>query len=211
MTTMSTVTLPVERPELKLWRWTVEKYDRATEMGFFDRQRVQLLDGRVVRMPPQMEPQAAAICLGTAVLTKAFAGYYVRNQMPLHMGKLSKPEPDLAVVAKDPNYYVQHGAPRSALLVIEVSEKTLRLDQNQKAAIYAEHGIDDYWIVNLVQRQLEVYRRAVSKRVGRKTVYSYADLTPYALDSVVTPLALPKVKIKVGDLFPVAAPPATRR
>ena len=90
-----------------------------------------------------------------------------------------------------------------AALIVEVSEKTLRLDQTKKLEIYAEHGIEDYWIVNLVHLRLEVYRRAVSKRIGKKTRFSYADVKPYALDESVAPLALPKVKIKVADLIPV--------
>jgi Uma2 family endonuclease len=206
---MSTALQP-QAPKLKLWRWTVQKYDRATAMGLFDRQRVELIEGRIIRMPPQMEPHAAAICLGAAALAKAFGqAYFIRNQLPIHLGKWSKPEPDLAVVTEEPNYYVLNGAPTQAALVVEVSEKTLTLDQTRKAAIYAEHGIADYWIINLVHRRLEVYRRPVSKRVGRKTKFSYADIKAYALDEFVMPLALTKVKIRVGELFPVKPPAQT--
>jgi hypothetical protein len=117
---------PSRLASMKAWRWTVAKYDRATALGWFEGQHVELIDGKVVRMAPQLEPHAAGICLAAPVVTRAFGdGCYVRTQMPLRFGTRSKPEPDIAVVPGDPNYYVRHGTPTSALLIIEVSDRSL--------------------------------------------------------------------------------------
>src|SRR6185436_4514578 len=84
-------------------------------------------------------------------------GYYVDVQMPLSLGLDSEPEPDLAIIRRDPQDYAR-GHPTSAALVVEIAQSSLRHDRD-KAEIYALAGIEDFWIVNLVHNVLEVYRQ----------------------------------------------------
>ena len=201
---------PPPAARLKSWRWTVAHYERAAAMGWFRDQRVELIEGKVVRMPPQLEPHVAAIHLGKPVLAGAFGdGYTIRSQAPIRLSNRSKPEPDLAVVPGDPDYYVIHGPPASALLIVEVSDSTLIADRVVKAELYAKHSIQDYWIVNLVDRQLEVHRRPILQRIAGRRRFRYADVTVLRPDasSLVSPLAVPNVQIKVASLFPIAVPP----
>jgi Uma2 family endonuclease len=185
---------------VKSWRWTVAKYDRAYELGWFDGQRVELIEGRVVRMSPQLEPHVAAISIGMALLPKLFGeGFTVRCQAPLQFGLRSKPEPDFAVVPGEASTYLSQGCPTSALLVIEVSDKTLAYDRGRKAGTYATNGIQDYWILNLVDRQLEVHRRPVPTS---RRHFRHADVVVLKPEQQVSALMRPDLIIRVSDLLP---------
>lgn len=189
---------------VRSWRWTVAKYDLAYELGWFNEQRVELIDGRVVRMSPQLEPHVAAISIGVMLLPTLFGnGFTVRCQAPLHFGNRSKPEPDFSIVPGDASFHVSHGCPLSALLVIEVSDKTLSYDRGKKSALYAANGIQDYWILNLVDRQLEVHRKPISaSRRGSR----FTDVIVLKPDQQVSPLMRPDLIIKVSDLLPKFPP-----
>src|SRR5581483_2292097 len=146
-----TITTP--RPH----RWTREEFLQMIDLGWFQDKRVELIDGQVIEMAAQLDLHLAGITATEDALRLAFgSGYWVRVQGSLDLSPHGIPSPDLAVVAGS-----YRGATRtiatSALLVVEVSESTLPLDRGHKAHLYAAGGITDYWIVNLVQRQLEVY------------------------------------------------------
>jgi len=181
---------------------TVDRYDRLAELGWFGDQRVELIEGRIVRMAAQLEPQVASVSLGAKAAARAFgAGYYVRFQAPLVQGKFSKPEPDLAVVRGSERDYLNSGTPTTALLVIEISDTTLRQDRGRKASIYARWGIADYWILNLVDRQLEVHRDPVRDR-KYKMGFGYASIQVVKPGDSIAPLAAPQALIAVADLLP---------
>src|SRR5207247_1787139 len=109
------------------------------------------------------------------------------------------PDPDIAVV---PGSHLSPAPtnPTTALLVVEVSETTLAYDRNVKSSLYAAAGISDYWIVNLVGRQVEVYRDPVpdtTKPFG----YRYQTRTILDSGDVVSPLAQPGATVAVADLI----------
>lgn len=146
-------------PTVQSKRWTRQEYDRMAEAGIFSPgDRVQLIEGDIITMTPQNSPHATAVGKTQRVLDRLFGpSVWVRVQMPLIVDPDSEPEPDLAVVPGEPaDYRNEH--PRTALLVVEVSDSTLPLDRDRKRAIYARAGISEYWIVNLADRCLEVYR-----------------------------------------------------
>jgi len=98
------------------------------------------------------------VCLAEEALRVAFGpGVVVRTQLPLALGQYSEPEPDVAVVVGTARDFTDDH-PTSALLVVEVADATLSFDRNAKASLYAAAGIPEYWIVNLVHRQLEMHR-----------------------------------------------------
>lgn len=186
----------------KIWRMTVDRYDRLTELGWFHDQRVELMEGRIVRMAAQLEPHVACVSLAAKAVARAFGnGYYVRFQAPLVQGKFSKPEPDLAVVRGTERGFLQSGTPTTALLVIEVSDTTLRQDRGRKAGIYARSGIADYWIINLVDRRLEIHRDPV-RHARYKSRFGYASIQVVQPGGSIAPLAAPHVPIAVNDLLP---------
>lgn len=193
-------TMPIRTP--RTLRWTVERYDRLVDSGLLDRKRVELIDGRIVQMPPQKEPHAVSIILAAQVLRRVFGdGYTVRQQMSLHVDERSKLEPDIAVVTGDARTSLAAGTPKSAVLVIEISDTLLKYDRGRKASRYAKAKIADYWIVNLVQRQIEIHRQPAVDRSSQWN-YGYGSITVLKAGDSVSPLAAPNMPIVVGDLLP---------
>ena len=188
----------VPRPRL----WTREEYYKMAEAGVFrPSERVELIGGRIVTMSPQNSPHATALTLAHEELRTLFGtGYVVRIQLPLDLSPSSQPEPDITVVRGSVRDYASTH-PTTALLVVEISESTLAFDRGEKASLYASAGIPEYWIVNLLDRRLEVYRDPVPMP-GQPYGYGYRNCTHYfAADGVAT-LAAPQEAIKVADLLP---------
>ena len=181
-------------------RWTRGQYERAIECGIFrDDERLELLDGVLVVKEPQGEPHAVAVDLVSLALRRAFGeGWLVRQQAHFAAGRVSRPEPDVYVVEGTPRDYVRK-APTAPVLIVEVSQSRLAFDRGDKSAIYAERGIQDYWIVNLVDAVLEV-RRDPGRLAPRGRGYrSIETLRPPA---VIAPLARSDARIAVADLLP---------
>lgn len=183
-------------------RWTLDEFDRMAELGLFVGQRVELIGGEIIEMPPQRNQHAIATGLVQDALAAAFGpGVWVRIQMPLHLHRLSAPEPDVAVVAGRPRDYLATGHPTAARLVAEISDTTLPFDRRFKASLYAAGGIEEYWIVNLVDRRLEVHRRP-GPDPRQKYGAGYADRVALDENESVTPLAAPGARIAVAELLP---------
>jgi Uma2 family endonuclease len=144
---------------VQLRRWTREEYERLAEVGLLGpNERVELIEGEIVAMPPQRSQHAIGVCLAQEAFGALFrTGFSIRIQLPLALGPRSEPEPDVAVVVGMARDFVA-AHPTSALLVLEVSDTTLSFDRETKGSLYAAAGIPEYWIVDLVHRQLEVYR-----------------------------------------------------
>jgi Uma2 family endonuclease len=183
-----------------LFRWTADQVYKLAELGFFDDRRVELLEGALYEMTTN-PPHAVALQLATRLFLGRFGGQYsIRVDIPLDFGKRSQPVPDLAmVVGSDRDYGTAH--PKSALLIMEISDTTLHKDRVLKAHVYAHAGIADYWILNLNDRQLEVHRNP-GRDPSRRGRYRYANVTIVPDGGQVTPLAFPGVAIAVADLLP---------
>jgi Uma2 family endonuclease len=176
------------------------EYHTLAEMGWFEGQRVELIEGEIIEMSPQKEPHFQSILLILDVLQLAFGpGHSVRPQGPLSLATASEPEPDVAVVRGTPRDYTAH--PTTALLVVEVSESSLAYDRGDKASLYAKAGIADYWILNLIDRQLEV-RRNPGPDASQTHGYGYADVTILGETESIAPLAAPQSIVAVRDLLP---------
>jgi Uma2 family endonuclease len=187
--------------EPKPHRWTREEYYKMGEQGFFEGQRVELIEGEVIEMSPVYAPHATSVTGSAEVLREVFGkGWVIREEKPLGLGINSDPEPDVAVVAgKLGDFKDAH--PATAALVIEVADSSLSYDRTYKASLYAKAGITDYWIVNLQERQIEVHRRPIVDANARFG-FSYADKMIFKEDDPVKPLAKPKASIAVADLLP---------
>jgi Uma2 family endonuclease len=160
-----------------------------------------LIEGEIIEMSPVYSPHVTGVTLTAEVLRAAFGkGWVIREEKPLSLGLDSDPEPDLAVVSGKPRDY-KDAHPTTAALVIEVAESTLGYDRKQKASLYAKAGIPDYWIINLVHRQVEIYRRPLTDATAPYG-FSYGGLSIFKEGDVVAPLAKPKAKIAVVDLLP---------
>ncbi len=180
--------------------WTREEYYRMGDLGFFHGQRVELIEGEIVVLSPQKAPHWTTADHVAELLRVAFgSAFHVRLQGPIDFGSLSEPEPDVAVVAGTRAQYATHH-PQTAVLIVEVSESSLSYDRNRKASLYARAGIADYWIVNLVNRQLEV-RRDPRPDAAQHYGHGYASVAVLAPPAVVGPLAVPHISLAVADLL----------
>jgi Uma2 family endonuclease len=191
-----------ERPrsEPRRWRWTSEQFRRLANTGFFRDRRVELINGEIIELVVS-PPHDTAVHLALLAFQRVFReGFSVRPQMSFDLGRRYQPIPDLAVVIGDVrDYAIIH--PKSAILILEVADSSLRQDRLIKSHRYAWAGIADYWIVNLVDRRLEVHRNPGPDpdRPGR---FCYADVTIVPADGQMSPLAKTDQYIKVADLLP---------
>ena len=185
-------------------RITVEQYEDMIERGEFEpreKHHVELIRGEIVPKKPggPMSPTNASHVNAVIELTEWSFEVIPRGllrvsvQSPLRIDALdSEPEPDLAWLARR-NFRVSLPTPADVLLVIEVSDSSLSIDRGVKAALYAEAGIQDYWIVNIPGRCVEVRRDPQGS--------SYRDVTTFAPGSEVRPLILPEAVLAVDRLF----------
>jgi Uma2 family endonuclease len=168
------------------------EYERLAQEGFFQNEKVELIEGIIVEMSPIGPAQANPLDLLVEKLVPLVAGRArVRVQQPLALSDSSEPEPDLAIVPLG-DYSKQH--PTRALLIIEVAESSLNYDRETKAPLYAAAGVPEYWIVDVAARVIEVRdqpHESVYSRVQRKS-----------LESELSVAALPDVTVKIRSLFP---------
>lgn len=180
-------------------RWTVDEYYQMYEQGLFYGRRVELIKGEIFEMSPRLSPHATSIQLALKLLTEIFGkGFVVRPQMPMSFSKIDEPEPDVAVVEGSIRGFTE-AHPTTAVLLVEVALTSLRFDRTKKLKLYAENRIPDYWIVNLKQRRLEVFRQPMTTEGG---VFDYVEKLILAEDEFISPLERPDVSIKVADMLP---------
>ena len=191
--------VPVEEQTGGVWpyRWTRAEYERLVEAGVFPPDtHAELLGGEVYEMSPQGSRHATTLRAVEETLRELFRsedGYDFRIQLPLAAADHGEPEPDISVVRGHyADFMDEH--PRTAELVVEISRSSLQIDREVKAVTYARAGVTEYWIVNLVERVLEVYREPAGETYRQKQTF-----TPGA---TVSPLARPDARIPVADLLP---------
>jgi Uma2 family endonuclease len=167
------------------------EYDKLVALGVFEGERVELLNGEVRRMSPIGPPHTSTVDRLTELLVLAFAGRArVRVQGSFAGGELSEPEPDVSILPRR-DYDAEH--PSEAHLVIEVSDSSLAYDRGPKAALYATCGVPEYWIVNLVDRVVEVHREP---RAG-----AYQRISVHPRGERLRVLHFPDVEIAVNDFL----------
>ncbi len=168
------------------------EYDRLVEMGAFEDERVELLFGVLVEMSPQDPAHAFVIQRLYRLLDRLLpAGLMVRSQSPLALADDSEPEPDLAVVPED-DYRSAH--PTRALLVVEVAGSSIRKDRELKAALYAQAGVEEYWIVDLGRGVVELNREPADGAYRVREVGGRGQAIALA--------RVPTVTVRVDDFMP---------
>lgn len=190
------------RAAVRTRHWSRIEYERLIELGVFhENERLELLGGQLVVREPQGSPHAVAIELCEDAIRAAFgAGWRVRVQLPVALDEDSEPEPDLSIVAGKPRDSRGEHPSRPAL-IIEVAESTLDFDRQEKGSLYARAGIAEYWIVNLIDRVLEVSRQPTPDSAA-PFGWTYRERHSLGPASSISPLAHPDARITVADLLP---------
>jgi Uma2 family endonuclease len=182
--------LPFIRPLLR------KEYDHLVELGAFDSERVELLNGYIVRMTPQRAPHASVVQRLTRRLIAELdlpGKASVRCQLPLALTVDSEPEPDLAIVPSG-DYELEH--PRTASWVIEVADRAIDRGRIEKAGIYAAALVPEYWVINVARREIEVRTEPADG--------AYMRVTPYRLGESVSPRAFPELALAIDEIMPAS-------
>lgn len=171
------------------------EYDRLIELGMFDEdERIELLYGQLVVMSPIGTLHAWVVQELNRLLVPQLVGRaVVRIQSPVAASDVSEPEPDVAVLPKVRGSYL-HEHPARALMLIEVAESSLRVDRKIKSRLYAETRVPEYWIVNLVDRVVEVYRDPGAT--------GYRRVTRHRRGETLRLRAFPDVALPVSEFMP---------
>lgn len=187
---------------LPLYRMSADTYKAMTASGALGPDdHVELLEGLLVQRMSKNPPHEAAITrLQRRLLRILPESALLRQQAPLDLGE-SLPEPDLSIVRASPDdYAARHPTAADTLLVIEVADTSLKTDLTTKLRIYARAGIPHYWVVNLLDRRIELY----SQPDPAATPPTYNLRQPFGPDASV-PLSLPDTSpasLPVADLLP---------
>jgi Uma2 family endonuclease len=183
-------------------RWTRIEYDRLAEAEILGPEdRIELLGGEMIVKEPQHSAHATAIRLVARALRRVFgAGWDVAMQLPVALDEESEPEPDVSVVPGDPRDY-RDGHPERPALIVEVSLSRLAFDREHKGSLYARAGIADYWIVNVPDRRIEVYREPAPDAAA-SFGWRYGRSVTLGPDARISPLSAPTAEIVVADLLP---------
>jgi len=187
---MSVVPIP-ERTRI-----SADRYQKMVAAGVLTKyDRVELIDGDIINMAPiGTQHSAATARLNRLFVLSAGDSAIVSPGGPVRLGDYSVPQPDLMLLKPREDFYAgQIPTAPDVLLIVEISDSSLAFDQSTKRALYAEHAIAEYWVVDMPGKCVHVYREP--------TVDGYALALEFTLTDSVSPRALPAVRAIVGTLF----------
>ena len=146
-------------------RWTVAEYHRMAEVGLLhEDSRVELIDGEIIEMAPIGSEHAGHNNHLLSLLAYHLHGKaIVAGQNPVILGGYEEPQPDIALLRWRNDYYrTAHPHAEDVLLIIEISDSTLRYDHDVKIPLYAKNGIPEVWLLDIQNRQLEIQREPIN-------------------------------------------------
>jgi Uma2 family endonuclease len=174
----------------------LDEWRRMGEANIFSPEsRVELINGEIIDMAPIGSNHAGHLKRITNFLALLVAGKAIVSvQDPLQLGDLSEPEPDFMLLKPNPDFYTsRHPIADDVLLLVEIADSSLKFDQTQKLRLYALHNIPEYWLINLNDICLEVYKKPHGEVYAEKT-------TIYSRDSI-TLSQLPSITVQVADIL----------
>jgi Uma2 family endonuclease len=183
-------------------RFSRAEYEKLIDLGVFQPgEAIELIGGELMVAEPQGASHYTAIRKTAKALEAAFGpGWEVRTQGPIGLDEDSEPEPDVAVVPGTPDDY-RSAHPSRPVLTVEVAESSLGADRQRKGSLYARAGLPDYWVLNLVERVLEVYREPAPDPAA-PFGWRYTRREVFDASAWFTPLAAPGSIIPVAHLLP---------
>lgn len=182
------------QPARKLF--SVKEYDELIASGFFvGKKRVELIEGELIEKMVQGDPHIGCVNRLTRIFSRSLSDdFIVSVQNAFAANAYSAPEPDVAIQRFRADFYsTAKATPEDTLLVVEVSDSTIRFDRQVKIPLYARAGIRESWIVNLPRKILEVHREPKNGR--------YEVVQKLQRGESVAPLAFPELTLKVSDII----------
>lgn len=176
--------------------FTVDEYYRMSESGILTRDdRVELIQGEILEMSPIGHRHASCVARAVTLFVQAFGSKgVVMGQSPLRLTALSAPQPDVLVLQPTPDFYATRApVAEDVLLLVEVSESSLRYDVDVKLQVFAAAGIPEIWIENLLDETILIFRNPSGR--------SYkSSLTVQRGDSI-SPISFPNTHFAANDLL----------
>jgi Uma2 family endonuclease len=179
--------------------WTAEEYHRMAAAGIFHpEERVELIAGQIIRMSAKGTAHTAAVRRTAKILRNLLINQAeVYTQDPIQLDDFSEPEPDVAVVRIDPlDYADHHPTPSEVYLIIEVADSSLKYDRETKAKAYARSGIADYWVLDVINRKLHMFREPIQEGYQSEVILSE--------EASISPLQFPTLEITLQEMLPPA-------
>lgn len=199
---MATLVEPTVR-QISFRRFSLEEYHWLIERGFFrEDERVELIEGVLNQMSPKGLRHSACLSILLRLLPSMIGERaWIRAQDPITLpDSNSEPEPDLVLAApRERGYLDHHPFPNDILLIVEIAQSSLAYDRRIKIPLYAAAGVGEYWIVNLRDDQVEVYREPTTPVEG--AAYYHQHLR-FSAENVLQPAQFPDCVIVVADLLP---------
>jgi Uma2 family endonuclease len=179
-------------------RWTRAECDALEVAGLLDQEPLELVEGVLINRLGKKRPHVNSFTLLLEWFVQVFGFRMVNVEAPIDVAPednpTNEPVPDLIVLRKDPAHLRSNPRPRDLQLVLEIADSSLNFDLRVKAALYARAGVPEYWVLDLVGRQLVVHRNPQSG--------TYVDVAAYREHESVSPLAAPQAQFRVADAFP---------
>lgn len=150
------------QPQPRRLRFTVDEYYKMIELGMLrDYEKAEIIEGELIqKMPIGKKHSAVVEKLNEILRDRLGKSVSLRNQQPVRFSDYNEPEPDLAVLKRREDFYSDRKPiPKDVLLLIEVSDATLKYDRDTKLALYAEAEIPEVWIVNLPNDIVEIHEK----------------------------------------------------
>lgn len=187
-------------------RFTIQEFHRLDELGFFHPDdRVELIRGEIILMPTKKTPHS--VCnrrLYKQLYDLVGERATLSLQEPIILPSDSEPQPDMVIVRNRPDDYLSsHPLPSDVLLLIEISDSSLDYDRNTKLSLYAEDGIADYWIFNLVSNQLEIYSEPYHNLQGK---FGYRQTRIVLPNEAIALPCFPELFLELSTIFPQNLP-----
>ncbi|MEA5571967.1 Uma2 family endonuclease [Calothrix sp. UHCC 0171] len=183
-------------------RFTLAEYHKLTDMGFFhEDDHIELIRGEIIQMAAKGKAHETCLRRLWKELPKLVGDKAtLQSQAPITLLSNSEPEPDFAIVNnRDDDYLATHPLATDILLVIEVSDSAFDYDKNVKLALYAEAGISNYWIFNLVESHLEEYSEPYQHNQDR---YGYLKKQIILYNQTVNLPCFPDLSLDLSTIFP---------
>ncbi|CAN1208902.1 Putative restriction endonuclease domain-containing protein [Tumidithrix helvetica PCC 7403] len=177
-------------------KFTVHQYHQIAETGIFSSSdRVELIDGEIIKMSPVGRKHAACVARLNALFQGKFIGQaLVWVQNPIRLNDDSEPQPDLALLLPRQDFYESDlPTAKDILLVVEVSDSTIAYDRTVKSSIYAEAGISEMWLLDLNEQAIEAYSQPSTR--------SYKRMQRYEQNDTFSILAFPDLNFVWTDMF----------
>lgn len=170
-------------------KWTIDEYHCLIDGGFLDEKKVELLNGEIVEMSPEGISHADLSDVSDRYLRQLLGNRaWLRVGKPITLPNNSEPEPDLCI-CRDIRYNTHHPYPEDIFWVIEFSNSSLAKDLQLKTKIYAAAGIQEYWVLNLKEMKLIVFRLPSDEGYGSEQTLTQGNISPIAFPDVTVSIA----------------------